>query len=124
MSKGWKETYIFREVMTPLPKGWLPGHWQVEAHRENGIEAYCCPVAIAWVNCCATANGMPPVIEFVHVLPQFSRQGVATRLCLACIERWPDAWLTDGISAAGKRLLNRVEALRPKRMSVAAIGGP
>jgi len=105
----WTETYIFREVIEPLPKGWAPGHWQVEAHRETAVEAYCCPVAIAWVNCVGVSAGFQPIIEFVHTLPQFQRQGVATRLVKACFERWPTAVVTDGISDAGRALVEKIE---------------
>jgi len=101
----WSEMYIFREVSDPLPPGWLPGHWQVEAHRVAGNESYCCPVGIAWVNRVGINTGMPTIIEFVHVLPQFQRQGVAWRLMLAVLDRWHDVICTDAIAVESEQLV-------------------
>lgn len=108
----WREEYIFREVTPPLPRGWEPGHWQVEAHRISALDgaAYLCPVAIAWVNCVGVEAGtLPPLVEFVHTLPQFQRQGVAKRLLQEVFKRWPNAEMTDGISKAGQRLISAIE---------------
>lgn len=112
MQTEWTETYIVREIVDPLPKGWAYGHYVIEAHRDNGIEAYCCPVGQAWVNCAGGADGtMPPVLEFIHVLPQFQRQDVATRLALECLRRWPDLLLTEAISLEGEALVRRLERI-------------
>lgn len=123
IEQQWTETYIFREVGEPLPPGWMPGHWQVEAHRVSGREAYCCPVGIAWVNRVGINNGMPTIIEFVHVLPQFQRQGIAWRLMLAVMGQWPDAICTDAIARESERLVDRFWAESARAWNCKACDG-
>ena len=114
------ESYLFRPIYTPLPQGWRSGHWQVEAHRSNGVEAWWAPVGIAWLNYVAPRI-MQPVVDYVLVADQFRRQGVAVRLLAAIFERWPDALLTDPISPAGARLVSAFE--RHRLQCVAVVGG-
>ena len=121
---GITEVHIFREVTEPLPPGWVRCHWQVEAHRVNGPDSYCCPVGIAWVNRVGVASGaMPTIIEFVHVLPQFQRQGVAWRLMLAVLDRWPDAICTDAIAKESEQLVSDFWDESARRWGCNSCGG-
>jgi ribonuclease HI len=95
---------VFRQFDAP---GLVPGiHWQAELHSPTwdfGV-----PVATAWVTR-YTLHGDGPAVEFVLVPDQFRRQGYAKLLIKACRDRWPNLWLTDGISPAGKALRASLE---------------
>lgn len=121
--QGITEVHIFREVTEPLPPGWVLGHWQVEAHRVRYDGAYCCPVGIAWVNRIGINNDMPTIIEFVHVLPQFKRQGIARRLMWAVLDRWHDAICTNAIARESDELVAQFWAEVSQRWNCRACRG-
>jgi hypothetical protein len=49
------------------------------------------------------------MVKFVLVVDDFRRQGIATRLILACRERWPDLQLSLPISKVGLALYRKLQ---------------
>ncbi len=108
---GPRLTILFRQMDDPVPAKWAAGlRWQVEAHLDGGERPH--PIGLAWVSDPAPLppglrgreRARPPWLDFVLVLEGYRRHGVATALVRACRERWPDLWLTPGITDDGLAL--------------------
>ncbi len=92
---------LFRRLDDPLPPDWSPGlHWQAEYHDDHSDCSR--PLGLAWV----TAGEGLAYLDYVLVVDDCRRRGIATALIAACRERWPDIRLTDAISDAGEALLD------------------
>ncbi len=98
-----EERIIFRNITSNAHPCLTPElQWQVEFYgsRYRGF-----PVGLAWVNVPPAQANMAPYIAFVLVEDQERRRRIATKLIQACRDAWPNLWLTDGVTVAGKALL-------------------
>ncbi len=97
---------LFRQIKGNKPCNWIDGlHWYVEYHATHLDMAF--PLGMAFVTVpmggMATVRG--PHVDFIIVVDQCRREGIATALIDAIRNRWPDVWLTDAISSPGEALL-------------------
>lgn len=105
-------TVLFRQLNEPVPDNWVAGlRYQVEAHSLDFDLPF--PIGLAWVMVPPPGGPLPPGVEFVIVLDQFRRLGVATALIEAIENQWPNVWLTDAISDAGAGLIAALEGRKP-----------
>ena len=107
---------IFRPWGQIVLRGCLPDHtWQVEYHEGLGV-----PLGVAWVLAPPASlkgkrrpgGAFKPYLKFVLVSDEYRREGIATRLVVACRERWPDLSLTRPVSRAGMALYRKFQGLR------------
>jgi hypothetical protein len=108
---------LFRHLGDNVPPGCTPRlNWQVEyyGHHNRGF-----PIGLAWVVAPPPGEPWPkgfhpvPWVKFVLVVDDERRRGIATKLVQAIRQRWPGAMLTDGISAAGEALVQKLDS-RPE----------
>lgn len=95
---------LFRQIDSPAPDNWVPNiHWYVEYHDPVHDMAY--PLGIAFVSDFSVTT-IGHVIDFIYVVENSRRKGIATVLVDACLARWSDVLMTDPISPEGRKFLN------------------
>jgi hypothetical protein len=82
-------------------------NWQGEYYDDDHYRGM--PLASAWV--LVLPDGYHPWLNFVLVVDDERGKGLATKLVLACLHRWPNMKLSDGISEAGKALYRKIAAM-------------
>lgn len=99
---------VFRQITRDMPSNWIGGiRWYVEFHDANHDMAY--PLGIAFVTDPTPWNGAAvPYLDFVYVVDQKRRCGIASALIRACEKKWSRIALTDAISESGQALLEAV----------------
>lgn len=108
--------FIFRQIVKDYPWNWVAGvRWFVEFHDDHKDMAF--PLGIAFVSeHIGTRSEFPPVLEFIFVVDQYRRRGIAKRLVKACQRRWSNLMLTPAISEEGEHLLRSLHrSAKPKR---------
>lgn len=101
---------VFRNLGKDVPKQWAPDiYYSVEFYDDKADTPY--PLGVATV---ADYPAMPnaldwltPVLYMVLVNDLCRRQGVATKLVRACLERWPNLYLTEAVTPGGEALERR-----------------
>lgn len=93
---------LFRQFTDPIPPHWKPGvHWLVEYWLDDADTS--APCGIAYVS----VFGSDAYLDYVITFDGFRGEGVATALCEAILQRWPNCIFTDPISPAGEALCRK-----------------
>lgn len=104
---------ICRNLGDNVPEDVWRAHWKWQAeYHPPSSQARGFPLAIAWI-CGAPPSGEQKAegdwtwLDYLFVVDDERRKGIATMLVEACQRRWPDIRLSPAISDGGEALLRK-----------------